>query len=150
VVLVATLGGGHNGSSSSSTSSHSATTAHRSAASTGSRSTTTGSTSSAATAVEQFYEAAARHQYPAAWALADANLRNQLGGYSAFQNQMNSVRSITFHRAAAVAGSSASTATVELSTTSVQTGRTQECVGTARTVRSGGAWLLDGISISCS
>jgi hypothetical protein len=32
----------------------------------------------------------------------------------------------------------------------VQDQRTQQCSGTARAVRSGGAWLLDGISINCS
>ena len=77
-------------------------------------------------------------------------MRSQLGGYAAFQNQMSSVRSITFHRAQAVGGSGSDTATVALSTTSVQASRTQQCTGTARTVRSGGGWLLDGISISCS
>jgi hypothetical protein len=99
--------------------------------------------------VEQFYEAAARHQYQQAWALADSNLKSQLGGYSAFQHLMSPVRSITFHRAQ-VQDSSASTATVALSTTSVQTSGTQECAGTARTVRSGSTWLVDRVSISCS
>jgi hypothetical protein len=100
-------------------------------------------------AVEQFYEAAANHQYPTAWALADSNLRNQLHGYAAFQNLMSSVRSITFHQAQTLGGSGSSTATVAVRTTSVQTDRTQQCAGTARVVRSGGAWLLDGISINC-
>jgi hypothetical protein len=100
--------------------------------------------------VESFYEAAAAHRYAAAWALAGPNLRNQLGGYSAFQNQMSSVRSITFHKAQTVGGSSSNSATVALQTTSVQTSRTQQCAGTARTVRSGQGWLVDGISIRCS
>jgi eukaryotic-like serine/threonine-protein kinase len=101
-------------------------------------------------AVEHFYEAAANHQYPAAWALADANLRSQLGGYAAFQHQMSAVRSITFHRAEVVSGASAGAATVSVKTTSVQTDRTQECTGTARTVSSSGTWMVDAISISCS
>jgi eukaryotic-like serine/threonine-protein kinase len=101
-------------------------------------------------AVESFYEAAAAHRYAAAWALAGPNLRNQLGGYSAFKNQMSSVRSITFHRAQTVGGSSSDAATVALQTTSVQTSGTQQCAGTARTVRNGQGWLLDGISINCS
>jgi eukaryotic-like serine/threonine-protein kinase len=101
-------------------------------------------------AVEQFYTTAARHDYATAWALADPNLRSQLGGYAAFQHQFSSVRSITFRRAQALGPSDASTATVSVNTTSVQTSRTQQCSGTARTVRSGASWLVDGISISCS
>ena len=111
---------------------------------------TTTATSTPASTVEQFYTDAAAHQYPQAWALADQNLRNELGGYAGFQNLMSSVRSITFHRAATAAGSTSSTATVALQTTSVQTNRTQQCTGTARTVRAGGGWLVDGVSISCS
>jgi eukaryotic-like serine/threonine-protein kinase len=102
-------------------------------------------------AVEQFYEAAARHQYATAWALAAPNLRTQLGSYASFQHQMSTVQSITFHSVRAVSGGSSSdTATVALSTTSVQNDRTQQCTGTAQTVRSGGTWLVDRISISCS
>ncbi len=111
---------------------------------------TTTATSTPASTVEQFYTDAAAHQYPQAWALADQNLRNELGGYAGFQNLMSSVRSITFHRAATAGGSTSSTATVALQTTSVQTNRTQQCTGTARTVRAGGGWLVDGVSISCS
>jgi len=101
-------------------------------------------------AVESFYHAAAAHRYAEAWALAGPNLRSQLGGYSAFQNQMSSVRSITFHKAQTVGDSSSNSATVALQTTSVQTSGTQQCAGTARTVRSGQGWLVDGISINCS
>ncbi|MGZ4305960.1 MAG: serine/threonine-protein kinase [Solirubrobacteraceae bacterium] len=101
-------------------------------------------------AVESFYQAAAAHRYAAAWALAGPNLRNQLGGYSAFKNQMSSVRSITFHKAQTVGGSSSDAATVAVQTTSVQTSGTQQCAGTARTVHNGQGWLLDGISINCS
>jgi hypothetical protein len=101
--------------------------------------------------VQAFYQAAAQHRYADAWALADPKLQNQLGGYSAFQHQMSSVRSITFHRAQVVGGAGSNSATVSLQTTSVQTSRTQECAGTARAVRSGGrSWLLDSISINCS
>jgi hypothetical protein len=63
---------------------------------------------------------------------------------------MSAVRSITFHSARVVSGGSSDTATVALSTTSVHTDRTQQCSGTAQTVRSGGAWLVDHISISCA
>jgi eukaryotic-like serine/threonine-protein kinase len=101
-------------------------------------------------AVQSFYEAAAAHRYSEAWALAGPNLRSQLGGYSAFQRQMSSVRSITFHKAQTVGGSSSDSATVALQTTSVQTSGTQQCAGTARTVRSGQGWLVDRVSINCS
>jgi serine/threonine-protein kinase len=102
-----------------------------------------------ARAVESFYGDAANHRYAAAWALADPNMRNQLGGYPAFQNQMSSVRSITFHRAQVAPGASAGAATVTVATTSVQATRTQQCAGTVRTIRSGSAWLLDAIAINC-
>jgi eukaryotic-like serine/threonine-protein kinase len=101
-------------------------------------------------AVQSFYEAAAAHRYAEAWALADPNLRNQLGGYSAFQHQMSSVRSITFQKAETAGGSSSGSATVALQTTSVQTSGTQHCAGTARTVRSGQGWLVDRVAINCS
>jgi eukaryotic-like serine/threonine-protein kinase len=110
---------------------------------------TAASSTSPAIAVEQFYEAAANHQYATAWALADANLRNQLRSYASFAHQMSTVRSITFHTARVVSGSGSDTATVALSTTSVQSNQTQQCTGTAQTVRSGGTWLVDHISISC-
>jgi hypothetical protein len=100
--------------------------------------------------VEQFYTSAARHDYAAAWALAGPDLRSQLGGYKAFQHQFSSVRSITFQSAQQTGGSSSNAATVALRTTSVQTDRTQQCTGTARTVRAGGGWLVDHISISCA
>ncbi len=101
-------------------------------------------------AVEAFYEAAAAHRYPTAWALADASMRSELGGFVAFQNEMSSVRSIAFHRAQVLSGQSPASATVALQTTSVQADRTQQCAGTADTVRADSGWLLDGISISCS
>ena len=101
--------------------------------------------------VQSFYEDAARHDYAAAWALADSNLRNQLNGYASFSSQMSAVRSITFHRAQTLSGATLSSATVALNSTSVQSSRTQNCSGTARTVRtSNGTWLVDGVSISCS
>jgi hypothetical protein len=78
-------------------------------------------------------------------------MRNQLAGFSSFQGQMSSVRSISFHRSQTISGSSPSSATVSVATTSVQSDRTQQCAGNARTVRtSSGQWLLDGISINCS
>lgn len=144
--------------------------AHRPSATTGTRSTATGTRSTAtstrstptstgspattasstpAAAVEQFYTDAAAHRYPAAWALADQSLRNELGGYTAFQSLMSSVRSITFHRAQVLPGSSPGTATVSVDTTSVQTGKTQRCSGTAQTMRAGTGWVVGAVSISC-
>jgi hypothetical protein len=168
-VLVAALAPGGKTPSGSSASTP-RTAAHRPAATTRTRSATSTSETTAtsdstpsptpppsaassgtpAGAVEQFYTAAARHDYAAAWALAAPNLRSQLGGYTAFQHLLSSVRSITFQSAQVTGGSSSSAATVALSTTSVQTDRTQHCTGTARTVRSGTGWLLDHISINCS
>jgi len=168
VVAILGSGGGGGGGGGGTKPAGTATTSaqrssHRPSTTPSSRSTTTGSRSASASAgstgatsstpaaaVEQFYTDAAAHQYPEAWALADQSLRNELGGYAGFQNLMSSVRSITFHRAAALPGSTSSTATVALQTTSVQTDRTQQCTGTARTVRAGGGWLVDGVSISCS
>ncbi|MGI8429575.1 MAG: serine/threonine-protein kinase [Solirubrobacteraceae bacterium] len=102
-------------------------------------------------AVQTFYGDAASHNYRAAWALADTNLRSQLGGFDSFQAQQSAVRSITFHRAQTRPGASPASATVELQTTSVLTDKTQQCAGTARTLRPpGGTWLLDRISIDCT
>lgn len=108
------------------------------------------SVGSPAAAVQRFYEDAAQHQYGAAWALADANMRAQLQGYWAFANEMSSVRSITFHRAQTVTGEGSESATVDVATASVQSDRVQQCSGAVRTVRSSDGWLLDGISISCA
>jgi len=112
-----------------------------------------GASASAATptgAVESFYENAARHDYAAAWRLADSNLRNQLLGYSSFQSQMSTVRSITFHQAETLSGTSSS-ATVAVRTTSRRAGRTEQCAGTVRTLRSSAApWLLDRVAVACS
>ena len=98
--------------------------------------------------MQAFYEAAAQHRYAAAWALADPNMRDEVGGYAAFEDEMSPVRSITFHQADPVERTSNS-ATVAVRTTSVEADRTEQCWGTVRTVQQAGAWLLDGISIDC-
>jgi hypothetical protein len=108
---------------------------------------------SPAAAVEAFYRHAARHEYSAAWQLADVNMHNQLAGFDSFQAQQSAVRSITFRRADALAGAAgnSTSATVALETTAVLVDRTERCRGTARLVRSATAgWLLDGISINCT
>jgi hypothetical protein len=101
--------------------------------------------------VETFYELSAHHDFAGAWALADANMRAQLGGYASFHGQMSRVQSITFHSARTVSATGTSPATVALSTTSVLSSGTENCSGTARAVQGGeaGTWVLDGISITC-
>ena len=99
--------------------------------------------------VQAFYEAAAQHRYAAAWALADANMRDELGGYAAFANEMSSVRDIVFHRIETVQ-SAPDAATFAVQTTSVQSDATQQCSGTVRTVNASGTWLVDGIAIQCT
>jgi serine/threonine-protein kinase len=102
-------------------------------------------------AVEAFYEDAAHHDYAAAWSLADQNMRNQLLGYSSFQGQMSAVRSITFHQAQTLGTGTTWASAVAVRTTSVLVGKTQQCGGTVRTIRTtAGTWLLDGISIDCT
>jgi hypothetical protein len=76
-------------------------------------------------------------------------MRDEVGGYAAFANQMSSVREISFH-SADVLQRAPTWATIAVRTTSVQTTRTQQCWGTVRTVNQSGAWHLDGISIHCS
>lgn len=110
-----------------------------------------GGASTPAGAVQAFYGAAARHDYAAAWRLADANMRNEVAGYESFRAQQSTVRSITFHRAQVLPGGDTASATVALETTAVLSDRTEQCSGTARLLRgNAGAWLLDGISIQCT
>ncbi|MDQ6836155.1 MAG: hypothetical protein M3016_08205, partial [Actinomycetota bacterium] len=102
-----------------------------------------------ASAVESFYQQAAAHRYPQAWALAGPGLRAQLGGYRSFQSQFAAARSITFH-SAHVVSSSGHTATVAVSTTSVRTGGTQRCSGTVDLSSSASRqWRLEQIHITC-
>lgn len=106
-------------------------------------------TPTAQSLVQAFYEAAAQHRYAAAWALADANMRDELGGYAAFADQMSSVRKIVFHRIETVQ-SAPDAATFAVQTTSVLSNETQQCSGTVRTVNASGTWLVDGIAIQCT
>lgn len=100
--------------------------------------------------MERFYNLAAAHDYSAAWPLADPSFQQQLHGYSGFQSTFSADRSITFDSAQTVS-QSASSATVEVHTTSVQSNGTQHCTGTVQLVPgSGGGWLLHQIGISCS
>ena len=99
--------------------------------------------------MESFYHLAAAHQYPAAWALADPNFRNQLGGYSSFQSGQAGDRSITFN-GANVSSQTGSTATVNVQTTSVRYNGTQHCSGPVSLVRGSSGWLVDHIDINCS
>ena len=90
---------------------------------------------SPSTAVQTFYGDAARHDYAAAWQLADGNMRAQLAGYDSFRAQQSAVRSITFHRAQVLSGSSPTAATVAVQTTAVLADRTEQCSGTVRLLR---------------
>ncbi len=104
---------------------------------------------SPAGAVETFYGYAARHEYAAAWALADPAFRAQLTGYDAFVGQQSHVVRITFDRVATTSQGSAA-ATVAIQTISVTDSGTHHCQGPVELVRSaGGGWLLHQISINC-
>ncbi|MDQ6749156.1 MAG: hypothetical protein M3Z33_00135, partial [Actinomycetota bacterium] len=99
-------------------------------------------------AVEGFYQRAASHLYPEAWALAGPGVRAQLGGFDAFQGQFQTLRSITFSRAQATS-QTADRATVAIATTAVHTTRTDRCTGSVELIRSGGGWSLEHIGVSC-
>jgi hypothetical protein len=111
----------------------------------------TGAAASPSSAVESFYGSAASHNYAYAWALADPALRGQLGGYSAFESQQAGDRSITFQTAKTVS-QSATTATVDIGTTSVRNDGTHHCTGAVGLVLSSShTWLLDRLeNIYCT
>jgi serine/threonine protein kinase len=102
-------------------------------------------------AVKTFYTLAAAHRYAAAWALADASMRGQLGGYRSFQSGQAGDRSITFTSAGTVS-QSPSSARVAITTTSVRTNGTQHCAGTVDLVPGtpSGQWQLHQIAINCA
>jgi serine/threonine protein kinase len=102
-------------------------------------------------AVKSFYTLAAAHRYAAAWGLADASMRGQLGGYRSFQSGQAGDRSITFTSAGTVS-QSPSSARVAITTTSVRTNGTQHCAGTVDLVpgASSGQWQLHQIAINCN
>jgi hypothetical protein len=101
-------------------------------------------------AVESFYQLAAARRYPEAWALADPAFRAQLGGYRSFQAGQANDRSITFN-SAHVDKQTATSSTVSVRTTSVQTDGTRHCSGTVDLVSgAAGGWLLHQIAINCS
>jgi eukaryotic-like serine/threonine-protein kinase len=136
-----------------STAATSSTPGSSSSATTGSGAAAPSGSASAGTpiaAVESFYQLAAARRYPEAWALADPAFRAQLGGYASFQAGQANDRSITFN-SAHVASQTATSSTVSVSTTSVQSDGTRHCSGTVDLV-SGAAnrWLLHQIDISCS
>jgi serine/threonine-protein kinase len=136
-----------------STTSASSTPANSSSATTGSGAAGPSGSSSAATpvaAVESFYRLAAARRYPEAWALADPAFRAQLGGYRSFQAGQANDRSITFN-SARVAGQMATSSTVSVSTTSVQSDGTRHCSGTVDLVSgAAGGWLVHQIHINCA
>jgi serine/threonine protein kinase len=100
-------------------------------------------------AVESFYQLAAARRYSEAWALADPAFRAQLGGYRSFQSGQANDRSITFN-STHVDSQTATSSTVSVSTTSVQSDGTRHCSGTVDLVsRGAGKWLLHQIDINC-
>ncbi|MGI8716056.1 MAG: serine/threonine-protein kinase [Solirubrobacteraceae bacterium] len=100
-------------------------------------------------AVETFYQLAASHQYPQAWALADPTAQSQLGGYRSFQTGQAGDRSITFDSARTLTRSGAG-ATVAVTTTSVRDDGTHHCTGTVDLSGSPARWLLHMLHINCS
>jgi serine/threonine protein kinase len=132
--------------------SSSSTSASSSSATTGSAAAPSGSSSATTPvgAVESFYQLAAARRYPEAWALADPAFRAQLGGYRSFQAGQANDRSITFN-SARVDKQTATSSTVSVSTTSVQTDGTRHCSGTVDLVPgAAGSWLVHQIHIDCS
>jgi hypothetical protein len=100
--------------------------------------------------VESFYRLAAARRYSEAWALADPTFRAQLGGYRDFQAGQAHDRSITFD-SAHVGSQAGNSATLTVSTTSVQSDRTRHCSGTVDLVQgTAGHWLMHQIDINCS
>jgi hypothetical protein len=100
--------------------------------------------------VESFYRLAAARRYSDAWALADPAFRAQLGGYRDFQAGQANDRSITFD-SARVASQTGASATVTVSTTSVQSDGTRHCSGPVDLVHgTAGRWLVHQIHINCS
>jgi serine/threonine protein kinase len=101
-------------------------------------------------AVESFYRLAAARRYSDAWALADPAFRAQLGGYRDFQAGQANDRSITFD-SARVASQTGASATVTVSTTSVQSDGTRHCSGTVDLVQGTARhWLVHQIDINCT
>jgi hypothetical protein len=99
--------------------------------------------------VQAFYGAAARHDYAAAWALADPAFRNQLQGFGSFAAGQSVVRQVTFDRVVTTSRSPAA-ATVAIQTTAVLTTGTQHCQGPVQVLRTpAGGWMLHQISITC-
>jgi eukaryotic-like serine/threonine-protein kinase len=98
-------------------------------------------------AVQGFYTLAAADRYADAWALAGPGFRSQLGGFSAFQSQFRSLRSIRFDRLATVSRAG-DRATVAVRTTAVHTDHVDRCSGTVEVVRAP-RWLIDHIAVAC-
>jgi hypothetical protein len=140
-------------SATSSTAPASSTPASSSSAATESGAAAPSGSSSAATpvaAVESFYRLAAARHYSEAWALADPAFRAQLGGYRSFQAGQANDRTITFN-SARVTNQTATSSTVTVSTTSVQSDGTRHCSGTVDLVHgTAGGWLMHQIDINCS
>jgi hypothetical protein len=100
-------------------------------------------------AVNDFYRAAARHDYAAAWAMATPRAQRVLGGYAGFARGQSTLRSISFPTLRST--TNGDSANVVLRSQAVHTNRIDRCRGSVDVVRTGGAWKLDDFHIaSCA
>jgi hypothetical protein len=97
-------------------------------------------------AVNDFYSAAARHDYAGAWAMATPRGQRVLGGYAGFARGQSTLRSISFPTLTST--TSGDSATVRLRSQAVHTNRIDRCRGSVDLVRSGGTWKLDDFHIA--
>ncbi|HEX2085347.1 MAG TPA: serine/threonine-protein kinase [Solirubrobacteraceae bacterium] len=94
-------------------------------------------------AVRAFYERAAEGDLGGAWRLAGPRLRELYGSRAAFDDELGSLRAITFARIEEVE-SGGDRAVVAIQTVAEHTDRTDRCSGTVTTVRGRqGRWLVE-------
>lgn len=99
-------------------------------------------------AVRGLYERAAADDFDDAWALAGPGFRRQLGGYRSFRGTFATLQRVRFTRLETVEQGDAQAA-LAIGTTATHSDRVERCTGSARTVRSAGSWLVDGVQIAC-
>ena len=99
-----------------------------------------------AATVNDFYQRAARDDYQGAWALLTPRAQGQLGSLSSFSSGQSSLESISFPKLKGK--ESGESATVQLQSEAIHTGRVDRCKGTVDLVRTGGEWRLDRFNIA--
>jgi eukaryotic-like serine/threonine-protein kinase len=100
-------------------------------------------------AVRSFYESAAGGDFAAAWRLATADLRSQLGGRGAFESQLSSLEEVEFTRLEITEEGDGS-AQIAFATLATHTDRTERCTGSASLLARGGEWRVDRLrGVSC-